>query len=915
MRPLRELYPSPPQMPLGDDPYYSYQIPSPANNQRLAADTINGDADFPQFLRSIPTDEDHVFSTSLERASAARVIGVIDDLPGDEDFVDLWTSQLQHISNEDSAMQPVVGQCPDYSNGRADIHATMRARGLLDGSDAWNHNSILDLDSASAHFKEGTKMLMEIITSGAAGDYPIIISAFYFMYLYLTRRVYMDRLEIERLSCTAIDYIEKCSFDGLGNILSPKRHSAPSDTLECRDLSAPTTEQRCNSSMAARLIIWLYSEDSFIGFHGCGGDLSKRLSKNPGRLDRLRQISSDALSLNWGEDYPADEVLVDINHFHPIDMLIDMITLHHEIIERNNAYMEMSFTEASNKLDSEFSILEIKYASVFRLAASTPNENSEIWLNSGISIIIFHALQICWARCTGSSFGSRASPPTERALASLLTLAQRICSRSSPPKFERFHWALFIAGIETNDLLHREWILGKIAGVRLNMAITKVLAAKDRSGTISMATIRKLLSVREPVAVQKHNSNSYDTAKAAILKNIDDLDTDLQAINHKIHANPELCFEEFQAHNNLADLLESHNFTVTRHAYGIPTAFCAEFGHGGRVLTLCAEYDALPGIGHACGHNLIAVSSVASFFGIAAALAVSSIPGRVRLLGTPAEECGGGKIKLINSGAFNDVDASMMLHPVGKGAIPTGTTGLAYGTCLTGQVWNVEFTGKAAHAGTAPWEGINALDAAALAYSAVGLLRQQMRPANRIGLVIKDGGKKSNITTPHSTVECSIRTQTLKEAKSIKTRVENCFRGAALATGCEVTFKSAMDVYADLRSNETLCTEFTSAMSEFGVLYHNDITNKTAASFSTDMGNVSHVVPTFHGLFAIAAENGEANHTPEFTRIAISDEAYGSAIIAAKGMAITGWKFLADDILAKSVLSDFENDVSTRERE
>lgn len=356
-------------------------------------------------------------------------------------------------------------------------------------------------------------MLMEIITSGAAGDYPIIISAFYFMYLYLTRQVYMDRLEIERLSCTAIDYIEKCSFDGLGNILSPKRHSAPSDTLECRDLSAPTTEQRCNSSMAARLIIWLYSEDSFIGFHGCGGDLSKRLSKNPGRLDRLRQISSDALSLNWGEDYPADEVLVDINHFHPIDMLIDMITLHHEIIERNNAYMEMSFTEASNKLDSEFSILEIvctlldiellmyctnptiqKYASVFRLAASTPNENSEIWLNSGISIIIFHALQICWARCTGSSFGSRASPPTERALASLLTLAQRICSRSSPPKFERFHWALFIAGIETNDLLHREWILGKIAGVRLNMAITKVLAAKDRSGTISMATIRKLLS-------------------------------------------------------------------------------------------------------------------------------------------------------------------------------------------------------------------------------------------------------------------------------------------------------------------------------------------------------------------------------------------------------------------------------------
>lgn len=134
------------------------------------------------------------------------------------------------------------------------------------------------------------------------------------------------------------------------------------------------------------------------------------------------------------------------------------------------------------------------YASVFRLANSTPNEQSEIWLNCAISVIVFHALQICWARCNGSSFGSVASHSTKRALESLLTLAHRICSRGSPPKFERFHWALFIAGIETNDLLHREWILGKIAGLRLNLAIVKVLAIKDRTGTISMTTIRTLLS-------------------------------------------------------------------------------------------------------------------------------------------------------------------------------------------------------------------------------------------------------------------------------------------------------------------------------------------------------------------------------------------------------------------------------------
>ncbi|KFZ10557.1 hypothetical protein V502_08054 [Pseudogymnoascus sp. VKM F-4520 (FW-2644)] len=737
----------------------------------------------------------------------------------------------------------------------------------------------------------------------------------------------MDRLKIGGLSRTAADYIEKCSLGGLIHFSSQTKHpSDPSDILECGGILPPTAAQRCDSSLAARLIIWLYSEDSFISFHGCGGGLSTRLCNDPDQLKKLRQISADPLSLNWGDEYPADEVLVDINHFHPIDMLIDMISLHHEIIEQNNAYMETGFAETSHKLDSRFSTLEISYASVFRLASSTLNEQLEIWLNCAISAVVFHALQICWARCNESVFGSVASPSTKGAMESLLTLAHRICSRGSPPKFERFHWALFIAGIETNDLLHREWILGKIAGVRLNLAIVKVLAVKDRTGTISMTTIRKLLSgdvcascevanmtlmhstlsVTEPVAVQNHDSISHDIAKAIIFNNIDNHDADLQGINHKIHANPELCLEEFQAHDNLADLLESHNFAVTRHAYGLPTAFSAEFGYGGRVLTFCAEYDALPGIGHACGHNLIAVSSVASFFGIAAALAASSIPGRVRLLGTPAEEGGGGKIRLINAGAFSDVDASMMIHPVGKDAIPIGAAGIAYGTCLTGQISNVEFTGKAAHCGTAPWEGINALDAAALAYSAVGMLRQQMRPENRIGLVIKEGGQKSNITTPHSTVEYSIRTRTLNEAKSMKTRVENCFRGAALATGCEVVFKDVMDVYADLRSNETLCTEFTSAMSELGELYHNDITNNTTASFGTDMGNVSHVVPTFHGLFAIAAEKGEANHTPGFTRIAISDEAYRKAISAAKGMAITGWKFLADDSLAESILLDFK---------
>lgn len=446
MRPLRELYPSPSHTSPRDDVYYSYDSSSPATSQGLAADTVNGDADFPQLSGNV--------FTGLMSVSAAHVNGVIDALAGDDEFMDLWTSQLQHIGNEVSQIQPVVGQCPDCSKEWADAFDAIGSRSLPDGSDAWSHTAIQDIDiyslvsttpfplpklislyhvqlsnsitlapedhnaliyyqsdigpcqttksprwsfsalllrlalrstmtmhlllavsiydlstaqntpgnlqAASAHFKEGTRMFMEIITYGSAEDYPVIISAFYFTYLYLTRQLCMDRQKIGELSHTAADYIEKCSLGGLEHISSQTKHSSTSfDTLDCGGILPPTAAQRCDSSLAARLIIWLYSEDSFISFHGCGGSLSTRLCKNPNRLERLRQISADALCLNWGDEYPTDEVLVDINHFHPIDMLIDMISLHHEIIEQNNAYMETGFTETPHKLDSRFSILEI----------------------------------------------------------------------------------------------------------------------------------------------------------------------------------------------------------------------------------------------------------------------------------------------------------------------------------------------------------------------------------------------------------------------------------------------------------------------------------------------------------------------------------------------------------------------------
>jgi Xaa-Arg dipeptidase len=253
----------------------------------------------------------------------------------------------------------------------------------------------------------------------------------------------------------------------------------------------------------------------------------------------------------------------------------------------------------------------------------------------------------------------------------------------------------------------------------------------------------------------------------------------------QIHDNPELCYEEFKAHDSITSLLESEGFPVTPHAHGIQTSFVAEYGEGGRLVTFCAEYDALEGVGHGCGHNLIATAAVSSFLGVAALLKKTKSPGRVRLLGCPAEEGGGGKIKLIEAGAFTGVDAALMLHPTppveGR---PSSLAGISYGTCLAAGRFRVRFRGKAAHAGAMPWMGVNALDAATLAYSAVGMLRQQILPTDRVNIVIRDGGSSSNIITDDTTVDVSTRSATTKQMKALSERVRKCFEGAALATGC-----------------------------------------------------------------------------------------------------------------------------------
>jgi len=227
---------------------------------------------------------------------------------------------------------------------------------------------------------------------------------------------------------------------------------------------------------------------------------------------------------------------------------------------------------------------------------------------------------------------------------------------------------------------------------------------------------------------------------------------------------------------------------VTPNAYGLETSFEAEFGEGGRLVVFNVEYDALPGIGHACGHNLIATGSLASFLAVVDLLKKEKIPGRVRALGTPAEEGGGGKIKLIKAGAYEGVDACLMSHPMG-GDIYEGKAGISFCTCVASAKFRAIFSGRTAHAAIAPHDGINALDAAVLAYNGVSMLRQQILPAQRIHGIVLEGGEKPNVIPSRSVMDYNVRAKTLKETSVLQERVRNCFKGAALATGCTVEFE------------------------------------------------------------------------------------------------------------------------------
>ena len=377
---------------------------------------------------------------------------------------------------------------------------------------------------------------------------------------------------------------------------------------------------------------------------------------------------------------------------------------------------------------------------------------------------------------------------------------------------------------------------------------------------------------------------------------IDAASESLRALSMDIHSHPEENYEEVHAHAALTSFLSDAGFDVTRSAYGMATAFEATKGSGGPTIAVLCEYDALPGIGHACGHNLIAISGAAAGLAVANALEREGVDGTVRVLGSPAEEGGGGKIRLIDEGAFEDVGAAMMIHP--------GTGDIVYPFVLAIDTGFVEFRGKNAHAAGAPWEGRNALDALVLAYQAIALLRQQSHPTVRIHGKIHHGGEKPNIIPDYAQAEFYVRAPQEGRLNEMIKRVEDCFAGAALATSCEWSVEWQGPRYSNMANNRPLAEAYGRRWLDLGVRAMDLDGSKEGSFGSTDMGNVSHVVPSIHPMYNIPHESG--NHTAQFTAAASSAEGHGLTLTATKAMAHTALDWLTDPDLRDRTLADFE---------
>lgn len=365
---------------------------------------------------------------------------------------------------------------------------------------------------------------------------------------------------------------------------------------------------------------------------------------------------------------------------------------------------------------------------------------------------------------------------------------------------------------------------------------------------------------------------------------------ELTELSIRIHDNPEIGFQEFRACEWLTEYLERYGFKVERGVCGMDTAFRATYGEGEPAIALLAEYDALPELGHACGHNLICTAAVGA--AVAVRGAVDERGGSVVVIGTPAEEMHGGKVVMAERGAFTDIDAAMMVHP--------SVVDVADIQALACIGLEVEFSGKAAHAAAYPHEGVNALEAMILAFNSINALRQHIQDSARVHGIITHGGEAPNIVPSHSAGSFLVRADDDVYLEELKGKVLNCFTAAAVATGAKLDYRWTT-YYAPLKTNAVLIEAFTQNMQSLG---RHLAPSRGMALGSSDVGNVSMLVPTIHPMLAIAPPQVSV-HSPEFAAAAASEEGMRGLLDGAKALAMTTVDLIARPGLTARAKEEF----------
>lgn len=357
----------------------------------------------------------------------------------------------------------------------------------------------------------------------------------------------------------------------------------------------------------------------------------------------------------------------------------------------------------------------------------------------------------------------------------------------------------------------------------------------------------------------------------------------LIALSHSIHAEPELAFDEHRSAAKIVDLLRSGGFEVRTGIADLPTAFDARFGSGDLVVGLCAEYDALPGIGHACGHNIIAAAAAGAGLGLAAVADALGVT--VRVIGTPAEETGGGKVLMLERGVFDDVGMALMVHP-GPFDI-TGATSLALADIA------VSYTGREAHASAAPEYGRNAADAATVAQVAVGLLRQHLLPGQQIHGIVSDGGTAPNIVPAHTELLYYLRAATAESLADLSERAGNCFAAGALAAGCTHEIRTVSPTYTELTPDPWLVRAYREEIIGLGRTPLPVEEEGSRPLGSTDMGNVTNVVPGIHPVIGLDS-GGAVTHQAAFADACVTASADLAVLDGARALAATAARAAAD---------------------